>query len=241
MGINGLLRNLHPLLVPPPTHHTNRNTDTNTPTVKIRHNIQQFASKSLAIDASSWLFKSAYTCSERLVEATEKGVRDPIAEQKYATYMISRCRELIQRAKIAQIHLVFDGIRVPLKADTNAERESKRRVHLAEARRLISMGRREEARERYNKCVKGTEEMARVVCAEVEKVFGRGDGAKVKCVFSPYEADAQLAKLCIDGICHAVVTEVRLFHLYFYIAHIYQQLIVCLFSCYFLGFGCTCL
>lgn len=103
---------------------------------------------------------------------------------------------------------MFDGIRVPLKAETNAEREKKRQVHLEEARRLVRMGRREEARERYNKCVKGTEEMARVVCAEVERVFGRGEGAKVKCVFSPYEADAQLAKLCVDGICHAVVTEV---------------------------------
>lgn len=104
---------------------------------------------------------------------------------------------------------MFDGIRVPLKAETNAERESRRRVHLAEARRLVSLGRREEAREQYNKCVKGTEEMARVVCAEVERVFGKGSEAKVKCVFSPYEADAQLVKLCVDGICHAVVTEVR--------------------------------
>lgn len=103
---------------------------------------------------------------------------------------------------------MFDGIRVPLKADTNAEREHKRHVNLAEARRLSAMGRREEAKERYNKCVKGTEEMARVVCAEVERVFGRGEGARVQCVFSPYEADAQLAKLCVDGVCHAVVTEV---------------------------------
>lgn len=106
---------------------------------------------------------------------------------------------------------MFDGIRVPLKKDTNDERERRRRVHLAEARRLAAMGRKEEARENYNKCVKGTEEMGRVVCAEVERIFGRGVEAKVKCVFSPYEADAQLAKLCLDGICHAVVTEVCLF------------------------------
>ena len=214
MGIAGLLKNLHPLLVPPPTHHTNRNkhNDPNNTasshSIKIRHNIQQFASKSLAVDASSWLYKSAYTCSERLVESIESGIRDPVAEQKYTQYMISRCRELIQRARVQTVYLVFDGVRVPLKADTNAERERRRRVNLAEARRLASMGRREEARERYNRCVKGTEEMARVVCAEVEKVFGRGEEAKVKCVFSPYEADAQLAKLCVDGVCHAVVTEV---------------------------------
>ncbi|KAL7522022.1 hypothetical protein ACHAWX_006717 [Stephanocyclus meneghinianus] len=209
MGINGLLRNLHPLLVPPPTHHTRRNGHADSH-IKIRHNIKQFASKSLAVDASSWLFKSAYTCAERLVEASERGVRDPVAEEKYTRYMIGRCRELLSAAHIANIYLVFDGVRVPLKAGTNADREAKRMAHLAEARRLASLGRREEARKRYNKCVKGTEEMARVVCAEVEKVWGTGEKATVKCVFSPYEADAQLAKLCVDGICHAVVTEVSL-------------------------------
>lgn len=88
-------------------------------------------------------------------------------------------------------------------------------MNLAEARRLVSSGRREEARDRYNKCVKGTDEMARVVCAEVEKVFGKGEEAKVKCVFSPYEADAQLARLCVDGVCHAVVTEVSFCRLEF--------------------------
>jgi exonuclease-1 len=207
MGINGLLRNLHPLLVPPPTHHTRRNGHADSH-IKIRHNIKQFASKSLAVDASSWLFKSAYTCADRLVEASERGVRDPVAEEKYTRYMIARCRELLSAAQIATVYLVFDGIRVPLKAGTNATREAKRMAHLAEARRLASLGRREEARERYNKCVKGTDEMATVVCAEVEKVWGRGEAASVKCVFSPYEADAQLAKLCVDEICHAVVTEV---------------------------------
>ena len=84
MGIAGLLRNLHPLLVPPPTHPSNQNNGDlnnnnnsnsnnnqqsqqrrNNP--KIRHNIRQFNNKSLAIDASSWLHKAAYTCAERYV------------------------------------------------------------------------------------------------------------------------------------------------------------------------------
>ena len=69
MGIAGLLKNLHPLLVPPPTHHANSNNQQpqrNNP--KIRHNIRQFSNKSLAIDASSWLHKAAYTCAERYVK-----------------------------------------------------------------------------------------------------------------------------------------------------------------------------
>eukprot|EP00970_Alexandrium_tamarense_P003106 scaffold465_cov149-Alexandrium_tamarense.AAC.3 len=158
----------------------------------------------------------AYTCADRLVEATERGIRDPIAETKYSQYMISRCTHLLQYAQVSSIYLVFDGIRVPLKSGTNASRESKRQQNIVEARRLMSAGRRNEALDKYKSCVKGTEEMARVVCAAVEKEFGKdgklGVGKKwgvgrVKCVFSPYEADAQLAKLCADGYCHGVVTE----------------------------------
>ena len=72
MGIAGLLKNLHPLLVPPPTHHANSNNQQPQPqqrnNPKIRHNIRQFSNKSLAIDASSWLHKAAYTCAERYVK-----------------------------------------------------------------------------------------------------------------------------------------------------------------------------
>jgi len=231
MGIQGLLRNLHPLLVPPPSHHSHQDADNhchdassahrkkNTSTT-IRHNIRQFQNKSLAIDASSWLHKAAYTCAERLVESTESGTRDPIAEQAYTKYMIDRCHELLTWSNIQTIYLVFDGKRVPLKAGTNAEREMKRQANLDEARQLRAAGRYSEASEKYRSCVKGNDLMARVVAAEVEKKWGRvahsenpsddhaiNKNIRVQCVWSPYEADAQLAKLCIDGYAHAVVTE----------------------------------
>eukprot|EP00579_Thalassiosira_antarctica_P012840 CAMPEP_0201936580 /NCGR_PEP_ID=MMETSP0903-20130614/37727_1 /ASSEMBLY_ACC=CAM_ASM_000552 /TAXON_ID=420261 /ORGANISM="Thalassiosira antarctica, Strain CCMP982" /LENGTH=169 /DNA_ID=CAMNT_0048477293 /DNA_START=39 /DNA_END=545 /DNA_ORIENTATION=+ len=169
MGIQGLLRNIHTLLVPPPTHPSNdqqQNGESTTnaqqrsnnrqPTQQqpqrnnpaIKHNIRQFSQKSLAIDASSWLHKAGYTCAERLVESTESGTRDPIAEKAYCKYMLDRCDELLNWAKIDKIYLVFDGIRVPLKSDTNADRESKRQANLREARRLQSMGRRNEASEK---------------------------------------------------------------------------------------------
>ncbi|KAL7428590.1 hypothetical protein ACHAXM_001506 [Skeletonema potamos] len=212
MGIQGLLRNLHPLLVPPPTHHSNRqstndtsNNNDVTSTIKIQHNIRQFANKSLAIDASSWLHKAGYTCSSRLVESIESNTRDPQAEKSYTDYMIRRCESLLRDAKISSIYLVFDGVRVPLKRGTNADREEKRQANLAEARRLLSLGRRKEADEKYKLCVKGTEMMARVVCAAVQRKWGKH--GPVKCIFAPYEADSQLAKLCVDGLAHAVVTE----------------------------------
>jgi len=221
MGIQGLLRNLHTLLVPPSTHQScqenngngnsrgNGNiniqrTNKNSP----RHNIRQFANKSIAVDASSWLHKAGYTCADRLVEATENKIRDAVAEKRYTEYMLKRCDELLNVAKISTIYLVFDGVRVPLKSGTNAEREARRKANLAEARRLMAEGRTEAAKDKYRACVKATAEMAQVVAGAVMERWGKyGDNAKVKCVFSPYEADAQLAKLCADGITHAVVTE----------------------------------
>jgi 5'-3' exonuclease len=119
--------------------------------------------------------------------------------------MIRRCESLLRDAKISSIYLVFDGVRVPLKSGTNADREEKRRSNLAEARRLLSLGRRKEADEKYKLCVKGTELMGRVVCAAVQRKWGKH--GPVKCIFAPYEADSQLAKLCVDGLAHAVVTE----------------------------------
>ena len=109
---------------------------------------------------------------------------------------------------VAGVILVFDGRRCPLKAGTNAEREARRRSNLAEARRLRALGRMQEARDKYKQCIKATDSMARSVAAGVEKrykVTGPnhfGALPKVRCVFAPYEADAQLAALarCRRGV-----------------------------------------
>jgi len=230
MGIQGLLKGLHPLLVPPPSHPSrqqqgggvhsasNNNKRGGSKAVVVRHNIRQFAGKSLAIDASSWLHKAAYGCAERLVESIENGVRDPIAEKAYTNYILTRCNELLLNANIRTTYLVFDGIRVPLKADTNAQRSSKRATNLAAARQYKSRGMIKEATEKYLQCVKANDFMARVVSAAVTKQYGGGNNnndssnadaalPRVQCIWSPYEADAQLVKLCIDGYAHAIVTE----------------------------------
>ncbi|KAL3774695.1 hypothetical protein ACHAW5_003767 [Stephanodiscus triporus] len=271
MGIHGLLRNLHPLLVPPPSHHHGRDdigignedvgagvagsnngrrhvargggggggggASSSSSAVVVRHNVRQFAGKSLAIDASSWLHRAAYSCAERLVESTESGIRDPIAEATYTAYVLDRCNELLVHANVRRIYLVFDGARVPLKSGTNAERDTRRARSLDEARRLKSSGMHVEAGRMYLQCVRGNDVMARVVAHAIERRWGRAaaaaaandddddgngangttttsthddiddDGPRVRCVWSPYEADAQLVKLCVDGRADAIITE----------------------------------
>jgi exonuclease-1 len=222
MGIQGLLKGLHPLLVPPPSHPSqqhqgvgvNNNNKRSGNNAVVRHNIRQFAGKSLAIDASSWLHKAAYSCAERLVESIESNIRDPIAEKAYTNYILSRCNELLVNAQIQTIYLVFDGIRIPLKAHTNANRSNKRTANLQAARQYKARGMNKEATEKYLQCVKATDFMARVVSAAVMKQYGSSNNKssnaparRVQCIWSPYEADAQLVKLCIDGYAHAIVTE----------------------------------
>ena len=199
MGIQGLLRGLKPLL------------KSNNPTALNRKsNIRQFAQKNIAIDASSWLHKAGYACAERLVESIKNKKEDSECIRIYTSYMIKRCEELLINANIKTIILVFDGKRCPLKAETNLEREQKREKNIADARRLKSKGMHLEASEKYRSCVKVTDTMASNVAKAVNTKFGNAalkEGVRVQCIFSPYEADAQLAQLCFDRTADAVVTE----------------------------------
>jgi len=220
MGINGLLKFLSPLLIPENVQGTTDNssskrqssTSSTSSSTTARHNIRQFKNKTVAIDASSWLYKASYSTAPRLVEAIESNRIDPVCEKAVCKYMIKRCEELLTHAEVKRIYLVFDGKRCPMKAVTNQERESKRKANLSEARRLNELGMKDQAMDKYRACVKVTPWMADSVAKEVAQRWKKNGGfidprPKVECVFSPYEADAQLAKLCIDGLADAVITE----------------------------------
>ena len=236
MGISGLLKNLHPNLVPPPDHYSNAGgARPQRHHAHVRHSIAQFKGKSLAIDASSWLFKSGYIKARQLVESIESGKRNAEAEESYKGYIIRRLEDLIAKVGVKFIYcefpvylltassflliskqcrheVTFDGIRVPLKAGTNDDREAKRQANIAEARRLYDAGLFSESEDKYRSSVKATGEMARVVAHAIERKWGKDndgsdDNVAVKCIWSPYEADAMLAKLCVDEKCHAVITE----------------------------------
>lgn len=201
MGINGLLRTLSPLLIPEDQVATGGSKPFPV------YNIRQFRGKVLAVDASCWLHRACYKCVERLVKASEDGRIDKYCETTIANYMVSRCEELLKHGGIKKIYLVFDGKRCPLKAVTNKDREQKRQKNLKEAKYFEKIGRKDLALEKYRSCVKIENWMAFGVAKKVKEVWNGQNGSAVECVFSPYEADAQLAKLCIDGLADAVITE----------------------------------
>lgn len=169
--------------------------------------LRDFRRKVLAVDASSWLHRSVYSVSEKYVEGIEGGHIDPSCIRVSSNYISSRCKELLGVFEIGKIFLVMDGKRCPLKADTNGDRERRRQENLKEARKFKSMGRHNRAEEKYKTCIKIKDDFTIAVMKEVKKSFS-GD-RRVQFVWSPYEADAQLAKLCVDRVADAVITEVR--------------------------------
>ena len=101
----------------------------------------------------------------------------------------------------------MDGKRCPMKAAENEDREFKRQQNLMEARTYKTKDRRDKAEEKYKMCIKIRDNFTKAVMNEVAKQFSHDK--RVYFVWSPYEADAQLAQLCIDRRVDAVVTEVR--------------------------------
>jgi 5'-3' exonuclease len=99
----------------------------------------------------------------------------------------------------------MDGKRCPLKADESQDRERKRRHNLDEARKLKAHGKHHVAEEKYRGCIRIKNDFAEAVMKNFRDHLG-GE-PRVIIVSAPYEADAQLIKLCIDQQADAIVTE----------------------------------
>lgn len=192
MGINGLLKGINPIFS----------------SATKQRNISSFAQKSLAVDVSSWLHKAGYAIADNLVEAVEAAPenldwkqRHPKIVSSLVKHIQQRCTELFRYANIHTLYLVLDGPRrVPLKADTAQQRSDRRHEHLQKAREFMKQGRREKAAEEYRTCVKVPHDLAKVVLRAIQS-------PNLKIVMAPYEADAQMTQLALDGQVHAVITE----------------------------------
>ena len=167
------------------------------PTVKGR--VEEFAGgKSVAIDASGWLHKAGYACpAEKLVESNG---RDADCIRIYCRYIEQRCVELLSYGKVQHVYMVFDNgkNRCPLKSHTNQAREERRKTNLQMARNSTSSGDKDKY---YRMCVKGNDVMTEKVIQSLRY------HQRVTCVTAPYEADAQLAKMAMDGYVQAIITE----------------------------------
>lgn len=175
-------------------------------TACVSGHIRDFAGQAVAVDASSWLHKSVYSIADHYVECVENhNTVDQRCIQAASNYIIKRCQEL-SCAGIVRVYLVMDGQRCPLKAQTNQDRERRRLQNLQQAREYKQLGKYDKMYEKYRSCIKVHSALGREVVKEVQQKL-KSTRVQVQIVWAPYEADAQLIQLCVEGLTQAVITE----------------------------------
>ncbi|KAG0142845.1 hypothetical protein CROQUDRAFT_49688 [Cronartium quercuum f. sp. fusiforme G11] len=152
--------------------------------------IKEWAGQTLAIDTYSWLHKAAYGCAQELC----LGLRTT----RHIDYVMARVDLLRHHGVIP--YVVFDGDALPGKRGTEELREKRRQQHLSIAKNLLAKGKKEEAREEFVKAADITPQLAHDVILSLQK-------AGVKYVVAPYEADAQLRFLELNGDVAGIITE----------------------------------
>jgi 5'-3' exonuclease len=121
-----------------------------------------------------------------------------VPTSKYVKYFMNRVQELLA-AGIVPV-LVFDGGKLPAKVDEEESRQKKRTHSLAIASNLMREGNRTAAAEHFAKAVDVTPQLAHTVQAAAALIG-------VEILVAPYEADAQLAFLSLNGFVDAVISE----------------------------------
>mmetsp|Transcript_39319 Transcript_39319/g.155969 ORF Transcript_39319/g.155969 Transcript_39319/m.155969 type:complete len:476 (-) Transcript_39319:5743-7170(-) len=96
--------------------------------------------------------------------------------------------------------VVFDGDRLPMKFNEESERKRRREANLTKGKEALKEGRNDEAQEFFKRALDVTPQMAFEVI-KMCKQLG------VEFLVAPYEADAQLAYMSINGKVAAVISE----------------------------------
>ena len=158
--------------------------------VRTKHVGEAYGGKRVAVDSYCWLHRGAYSCSVELVEG--------IPTDKFVTSFMKRAH-MLRRCDVEAVY-VFDGGRMPGKADEEADRRRARVEAKHKARAHKRAGNDVAANEMYQRAVDVSPEMALAVIEALKK-----DGFRT--VVAPYEADAQMAYLVRHGFVDGVVTE----------------------------------
>eukprot|EP01012_Entosiphon_sulcatum_P060251 TRINITY_DN8510_c0_g1_i1.p1 TRINITY_DN8510_c0_g1~~TRINITY_DN8510_c0_g1_i1.p1 ORF type:complete len:642 (+),score=57.74 TRINITY_DN8510_c0_g1_i1:61-1926(+) len=150
--------------------------------------VGEYANSRVGVDVYAWLHRAAIGCASELAHRVPTG--------KYISYIMQRVQML--RAFRVEPVLVFDGGALPSKQNTEEERRRARERNLQAALEQVRQGKSGD--EFFQRAVDVTPEMA---CSLIQALRAEG----VEFVVAPFEADAQLAFLAIQGYISAVITE----------------------------------
>lgn len=152
--------------------------------------MRELARKRVGVDAYGWLHKGVFSCAGKLCNGEDT--------RRYVDYCMFRVRMLLHFGVIPV--MVFDGAALPMKADTHADRQEKRDDALKKGMAAQASGNSRLAEEMFQRACSVNPKMAREVIKECRKL-------NVEYVVAPYEADAQLAWMIINGHVDCVITE----------------------------------
>ncbi|CAI5704035.1 unnamed protein product [Peronospora effusa] len=181
MGIDGFLRQLNDAV--DKTH------------------VQRFTGQTLVVDALSWLYKACYGCALELSIGQET--------DQYVQCMLRKVN-MIRSYGVAQVVLVFDGQRLPLKSLTQEKRqkhkeENRRRAlqAMAVSKQLQGADRQDEVNKAYQLFQRSVSITPRIISTVINALREAG----IPFVVAPFEADAQMVWMCKEGLAAGIVTE----------------------------------
>ncbi|KAK9828537.1 hypothetical protein WJX72_000649 [[Myrmecia] bisecta] len=152
--------------------------------------VSKYRGQRVAVDAYAWLHKGAYACSMELCEG--------IPTDRFVTFCMQRVNLMRHNGVIPVI--VFDGDRLPMKGEEEGSRHRSRQENRDKAAAHMAAGNKSAAYECYQRAVDITPLSAKRFI-EALKLAG------VEFIVAPYEADAQMAYLAMNGLVDAVITE----------------------------------
>ena len=170
MGIEGLL----PLLKP----------------IVVKSHIHNFAGKTVAIDASAWLYKGIYSCSWELATG--------IPTYGYLHFPLKMINMLLKHS--VKPILVFDGLTLPLKENAIKKRMSDKVKNKELAEKYLAEGNKEQAASMFARSMSVKSHMIHTLMDVLNNM-------NVDYIVSPFEADAQIAYLCKENIADFAISE----------------------------------
>ena len=156
--------------------------------------LSSLANKTVAVDASAWLFKGLFACP---IEIAQGQVTDRFLDTPL------RLVELLRSFDISP-YFVFDGAVLPMKAERSASDGGRQHQRAAALARAVEALREEGPTDRTAQlCSKAICVLPWMVTRLIEELRKRD----VAYVVAPYEADPQLAYLVRERICSCALSE----------------------------------
>ncbi|CAD8208546.1 unnamed protein product [Paramecium pentaurelia] len=152
--------------------------------------ITYYRGKTAAIDAMSWLYRGCYSCAHEL--------NQDIKTNDYL-YYVQKMLVMLREYEITPI-LVFDGRNLRAKEKTEQMRKQIKQQNLLKAKELSESGNQEEAKKYFQRCLKIRKQMMYTTFDVLKEL-------EVQYIIAPYEADSQIAHMCLSGQCDFAITE----------------------------------